>query len=155
MSWLSGLFGKQKREKELEEEVRSHLEMAARECAERGEKEEEAEHAARREFGNVGLVKEATRDAWGGKWLRDVVDDVRFGLRMLGKNPAFTSIAVLTLALGIGANTTIFSVMNATLLRALPFPNPDSLVLVWETFGKGPNHTIIVAAPNFWDFKRQ
>src|SRR5438046_9738627 len=118
MNWLSRLFGKRKREKELEEEVRSHLEMAAQEREARGETTEEAEHAARREFGNVGLVKEVTRDAWGGKWLRDVVDDVRFGLRMRGKNPGFTSIAVLTLALGLGATATIFSVMNAKIGRA-------------------------------------
>ena len=81
--------------------------------------------------------------------------DLRYGLRTLAKNPGFTAVAVLTLALGMGANTTIFSAINTTLLRRLPFPDPNRLVLVWETFGKGPNNWNIVSAPNFWDFERQ
>src|SRR6202521_2279278 len=105
MSWLSALFGRWKRDKELEEEVRSHLEMAARERAERGEDRREAEHAARREFGNVGLVKEVARDVWGWRWLEDLYEDARFGARMLQKNPGFTLVATLSLALGIGATT--------------------------------------------------
>jgi putative ABC transport system permease protein len=76
-------------------------------------------------------------------------------LRNLVKNPGFSLVAMLTLALGIGANTTIFSVINNTLFKPLPFPNPDRLMLVWETFGKGPDNLNIVSAPNFWDFKRQ
>src|SRR5437764_14285904 len=121
MSWLSGLFGKRKREKELEEEVRSHLEMAARERAERGEKKEEAERAARREFGNVELVKQVTRDVWGWTWLRDIADDVRYGLRMLLKNPGFAIVAILSLALGIGATTAVFSVVYGVLVNPYPY----------------------------------
>jgi putative ABC transport system permease protein len=85
----------------------------------------------------------------------NLLQDVRYGLRNLGRNPGFTIVAMLTLALGIGANTTIFSVINNTLLKSLPFLDPDRLVLVWETFGKGPNNFNIVSAPNFWDFERQ
>ena len=87
--------------------------------------------------------------------MTDLWQDVRYGARMLVKNPGFTVVAVLTLALGIGANTTIFSVINATLLKPLPFPDPSRLVLLWETFGKGSDNYNIVSAPNFWDFRRQ
>jgi predicted permease len=84
-----------------------------------------------------------------------MLQDVRYALRQLGKSPGFTLVAVLTLALGIGANTTIFSVLNATLLKPLSFPDPGRLVLVWQTFGKGPDNYSIVSAPNFWDFEQQ
>ena len=158
MSWLSGLFGKQKREKELEEEVRSHLEMAVRERTERGEKKEEAEHAARREFGNVELVKEVTRDAWGWKWLGDVAADTRFGLRMLLKNPGFTAVAVLTLALGMGANAAIFTVINAVMLRALPVQHPEELVVVGDpariySWGTGTPRTDVFSYPLYCEVR--
>ena len=83
------------------------------------------------------------------------LQDLRYALRNLGRNPGFTIVAMLTLALGIGANTTIFSVITNTLLKPLPFPDSDRLVLVWETFGKGPDNWNIVSAPNFWDFQKQ
>ena len=81
--------------------------------------------------------------------------DIRYGLRNLGRNRGFVIVAMLTLALGIGANTMIFSVMNNTLLKPLPFPGADRLVLIWETFGKGPDNWNIVSAPNFWDFQKR
>jgi predicted permease len=84
-----------------------------------------------------------------------LLQDTRYGLRSLVRNPGFMIAAMLTLALGIGANTTIFSVINNTLLKRLPFPDANRLVLVWETFGKGPDNWNIVSAPNFWDFHRQ
>src|SRR6202795_2382799 len=128
MSWMNRLLSKRKQEKELEEEVRTHLEMAAKERVERGEAAREAERAARREFGNVGLVKEVTRDVWGWRWMRDIADDARYGLRILLKHPGFTIVAVLSLALGIGATTAVFSVVYGVLVNPYPYANSDRMV---------------------------
>ena len=83
------------------------------------------------------------------------LQDARYGLRNLARNPGFTIVAMLTLAFGIGANTTIFSVINNTLLRPLPFPDSNRLVIVWERFGRNADDYNIVSAPNFWDFQKQ
>jgi macrolide transport system ATP-binding/permease protein len=122
-------FGRKERDQELQEEMRSHLEMAARDRVDRGEPVNEANHAARREFGNLELAKQTTRDVWGWRWLDDLFEDARYGLRALGKNPGFAFAAILTLALGIGANTAIFSIIDAALLRSLPVRDADRLVL--------------------------
>jgi putative ABC transport system permease protein len=85
----------------------------------------------------------------------NLLQDLRYGFRNLRRDRGFVIVAMLTLALGIGANTTIFSVMNNTLLKPIPFPGADRLVLVWETFGKGSDNWNIVSAPNFWDFQKR
>lgn len=119
-----------RRNEELDEEIKSHLRMAARERVERGETPEQAAAAARREFGNVGLVKEVTREMWGWLWVRQFAQDVRYALRTMRRGPGFTAVAVITLALGIGVNTSIFQLIDAVRLRALPVHEPHQLTEV-------------------------
>ena len=104
------------------------------------------------ELGNLTLAAEDARAAWGWMWLSSLVADIRYGVRTLLRQPGFLLAAVLTLALGVGANTTIFSVMNATILRPLPFTDASRLVLVWKTSG---GHENIISAPDYWDYKSQ
>ena len=115
---------------DLDGEIREHIELAMQESMARGMTREEARHAAMLKFGNVTRVKEDVREVWTVVWLEQLAQDVRFALRGLRKTPVFTIVAVLTLAIGIGANTTIFNAINALLLRPLPYPDQDRLVRV-------------------------
>ena len=122
-----------RRGEELDDEIQSHVQMAIRDRIERGESPENATANARREFGNPGVVMEVTRDAWGWRWLENILRDLRYGTRVLRQNPGFAAVAILTMALGIGANTAIFSVVYSALLRPLPYSQPERIVTIGET----------------------
>lgn len=156
MKFFAAFIRRRQREQELDEEIRAHLAMAIRERIERGESPAEAEANARREFGNEILVKEITRDMWGWRWLETLIQDLRFGLRQLRRNPGFTAIAIITLALGIGANTAIFSVIDAVLLHPLPYRDPGRLMQVYHYEGRDVNYGPFSIAPaDFLDWKAQ
>jgi putative ABC transport system permease protein len=116
------------RDAELRAEIQAHLDMAIADRVARGESPDAAAAAARRELGNLSQIQEATRDVWGRRWLEQAAQDVRYALRIFRRNPGFAAVAILSLALGIGANTALFEVVNAVRLRALPVADPSTLV---------------------------
>src|SRR6266478_5134870 len=132
---LWNVFRKQHLEQDLNSELQTHLDLVTDENIRRGMSPAEARHAARREFGGVEQTKELYRDRRGLTWIDGGHQDVRFALRMLFKRPGFTLVAVATLALGIGANTAIFTVVHSVLLEQLPFPKADRLAIVWSIYG--------------------
>jgi putative ABC transport system permease protein len=154
-SRIAALFRKERLDADVAEELETHIALrAARNVAE-GMTPEQARAAARRQFGWVETIKESSRDARGVTWIEHLFYDVRFGVRMLQKNWGFTFVAVLTLALGIGANTAIFSVINTVLLRPLPYPHPERLVTLWETGSEKGMEQRLVSGPNYLDWKEQ
>src|SRR5271163_4825720 len=128
MNWLKQLFSRRHVFGELSEEIRGHLEEKTAELLAGGMPRKEAEAAARREFGSVTLVEEDGRDVWRWLSIENFLMDVRYGLRMLRSNPVFTVVGLLTIAIGIGANAAVFTVVNSVLLKPLNYPHSEELV---------------------------
>jgi putative ABC transport system permease protein len=151
------LFRHGRLERELNEDIQAHLEMLVAENIQHGMSPEEARYAARRSFGGVEQMREIYRSQRSLQSLETLVQDLRYGLRQLLRSPGFTAVAVITLAFGIGANTAIFSFVDAVLLKPLPYPHPERIVSVWEKDPQVPppwNHNPI-STLNFLDWKRQ
>jgi len=152
---LRALVGKAAVEGELEEEIRFHLERETERNLALGMSPAEARRRARIAFGGVEDTREAHRDARGTRWLEDALADARHAVRVLRRNPALTAAAVLTLALGIGANTAIFSAVNAVILKPLPFPRSDRLVALGEDNAERSWHMQTAAPANMYDWRAQ
>jgi len=150
-----GLLGDQRADRELDDEIKMHLCMLTERYVRQGMTEAEAARAARRQFGNLTLLQEASREMRGIRSIEILFQDLRYGVRMLRKEPGFTLVAVMTLALGIGANSAIFSVVNAVLLRPLPYTSPEQLVQVWEHYRPQNNPRKSVAPANYLDWRAQ
>jgi putative ABC transport system permease protein len=155
---LLSLIRRGRLEREMEEEMRFHLEMQIEQNLSSGMAAEEAHYAARRRFGNQTWLKEVSREMWSLSSIETMIQDLRYGMRTLMKSPGFAVVAAMTLALGIGANSAIFSVVNAVLIKPLPYREPDRVVQFWET-NPLKNWTDEKGAPvapaNLFDWQKQ
>jgi len=137
----------------LDEELRYHIEQQTEQNVRLGMNPEEAHHAALKAFGGVEQAKERSRDARGMRWLEELWQDLRYGARMLLKHKGFTVVAVLTLALGIGANTAIYSLVYAVVFKPLPYREPDQLVRLKATLPRKNAFNVTVSYPTFQDWR--
>lgn len=160
MNWLrnargrfQALFQKERLDREMAEELRSHIDMQAQEKIEAGMKPEEARRAALREFGWMDSIKESCREQRVGRSVEEFLQDLRYGARTLLRNPGFTAVAAFTLALGIGADTAIFSAVNALVLQPLPYKDSARIVQLLRTEQRSGRRNVEVSPADFIDFK--
>jgi hypothetical protein len=152
---LQTLFRRSRSSQQLDDEIQFHLEQQIAENIAVGMSGEEARYAALRAFGNPTLLKERTMETWGWGTLEQIGQDLRYGFRTLCKNPGFMGIAVMTLTLGIGATSAMFSVVDAVLLRSLPYRNPSRLVSLYEDRSRTGFPRKEFSPANFADCKTQ
>jgi putative ABC transport system permease protein len=161
MNWLSELarrlkmlFARCQFDADLEEEMRLHLELRQQEHLDSGMSPDDARYAARRRFGNATYLREESHFAWGWAWLENAAQDLRYATRVLRKSPSFSAVAITTIALGIGATTAIFSVVDATLLHPLPYPNPEQLVTIQDDLPGIGARDVGMNQPEWQDLQR-
>ncbi|MGB7169202.1 MAG: permease prefix domain 1-containing protein, partial [Acidobacteriaceae bacterium] len=158
MGWpqrIGNLFRQERVDAEIDAELQSHIELAVEDAVRAGVPEAEARRAARLKFGNPVTMKETTMGSDAALGLEGLWRDVRYALRQLKKAPGFTAVVIVTLALGIGANTTVFSIVDAVLLRPLPYAHPERLVEVQSLEGMDGFISGAVSYPDFFDWRAQ
>lgn len=152
---LGGLFGKERRDRELADEMESHLQMQIEDNVRAGMSPEEARRQALIRLGGVEQTKENYRDRRGIPWIETLLRDIRFGLRILAKSPGLTTIVIITLALGVGVNAAIFSVVNSFLIRPLPVPHPEQIVVLAAHQQGAPVGAFSFSYADLADFRKQ